>query len=174
VYVKKIRYYGRYVDDFFAFSNNREELENLIPDFIEFLNSQLGLTLHKKKTKIINIRDSYTFLGFVIHPYYIVPKRKTVSSMRRRLYKIVECDLKEDYRKMKYEWINSTMATINSFLGHLRHANTYNIKKGLIEKNPKLSIYYDFDSNYEKVTIKKEIKEYFAMNDIQKENGETI
>ncbi len=45
----KIKYYGRYVDDFILLSTDKEELLNIIPKIRKFLKKKLDLELHPKK-----------------------------------------------------------------------------------------------------------------------------
>lgn len=56
-------FYGRYMDDSFLISNDFGFLEHCL-DEIGKEYSKCGLTLNKKKTKIIHIKDYMSFLGF--------------------------------------------------------------------------------------------------------------
>jgi retron-type reverse transcriptase len=48
----KIRYYGRYVDDFVIVYKSKEYLKNLIPKLSDFLQSNIQATIHPKKIKL--------------------------------------------------------------------------------------------------------------------------
>ena len=153
----QFKHYGRYVDDAYIMSNNKEELEMLIPKMITFLKEKLGLTLHPHKTKIVNMWSGFTFLGFCIKPYHMTIRKRTLHKVRQRFYFIAHL-LPNDFKKAGYEKIENTMAIINSCFGHLRHGYTYNIRKELIEKNPIFKKYFDIDEDYLKVTLKKKSK----------------
>jgi hypothetical protein len=45
----KIKYYGRYVDDFCIIHTDKEYLKNLIPKITKYLQQNLELTIHPKK-----------------------------------------------------------------------------------------------------------------------------
>jgi len=117
-YVKhrlKIKHYLRYADDFAIFSNNREELEKLIPVVRLFLSEKLHLSLHNDKLFIETIGSGVDFLGLVHFSNHRVVRTKT----KRRMMKRIEN--------------HPTQETINSYLGLLKHGNTEKLK-GKIEK----------------------------------------
>ncbi len=109
----KVKHYIRYADDFVILSNNREELENLIPLIRDFLSEKLKLKLHPKKVFIETLASGVDFLGWVNFSDHRI--LRTVTK-RRMLRKIKE----------------SLMPTmINSYLGLLKHGNT-NKLRGII------------------------------------------
>lgn len=117
----KVKYYIRYADDFAILSENKSYLESLLFKIDKFLNQELKLSLHPNK---ISIRDYYLgidFLGYIVFPYYVIPRTKT----RRRLFKKI-------YKKIQAVRNNqSTLGSLNqttqSYLGHLSHANTFKL-----------------------------------------------
>ena len=50
--VKKMKYYGRYMDDTYILSNNKEDLKQLLEDIIVICD-KLGIFINKKKTQIL-------------------------------------------------------------------------------------------------------------------------
>ena len=71
-YVKrklKCRHYGRYVDDAYIVSADREYLNNLIPEISSFLKEELGLKVHPYKTRIFDVYHGVEFLGAYIKPF---------------------------------------------------------------------------------------------------------
>jgi len=116
----KAKYYIRYADDFVILSDNRKELENLIPPIRNFLSEKLKLELHPKKVFIKTLASGVDFLGWVNFPDHRVLRTVT----RRRTFKRINMHL--------------TSETINSYLGLLSHGNTYKIREKL------LNYYYDF------------------------------
>lgn len=91
-YVKSQKFYGRYMDDWYIMSPDKEELESLLAD-IQTIASELGIHLNKKKTRIVKINSTYKFLqvkytltkdGKIIKR--INPER--VTAMRRKIKKL--------------------------------------------------------------------------------------
>ncbi len=59
--------YVRYADDFVVLANGRrEQVEELREELHTFLDSELGLSLSREKTKITHLNDGFKFLGFKI------------------------------------------------------------------------------------------------------------
>lgn len=91
-YVKQQKYYGRYCDDWYIISHDKEELIILL-DSIKQIAEQRGIHINYKKTKIVKMSNSFKFLqirytvtqdGKVLKK--INPKR--VTAMRRKLKKL--------------------------------------------------------------------------------------
>lgn len=59
--VKSVKYYGRYMDDFFIIAKSKEELLNLLKQ-IQLILKQLKLNLNLKKTHIVKLTHGFTFL----------------------------------------------------------------------------------------------------------------
>lgn len=122
----KIQYYIRYADDFVFFSENRQDLLDLIPRIQHFLESKLDLILHPQKIILRKFRSGVDFLGYIVFPKHILPRTKT----KRRLIRKIKERINE-YRSGKITR-EKLRATINSYLGYLSHANTYQFRKELI------------------------------------------
>lgn len=111
-YVKhklKIKYYIRYADDFVFFSQNKNELEKLVPVISEFLLMKLKLTIHPKKIFIKTLAFGMDFLGWVHFPYHRVLRTTT----KNRMFKRLEESQKEEM--------------VASYLGMLSHGNAQKI-----------------------------------------------
>lgn len=59
--VKGIKYYGRYMDDFFVIGKSKAELASILTD-IEGKLAELGLLINAKKTHIVKLSHGFTFL----------------------------------------------------------------------------------------------------------------
>lgn len=79
------RHYGRYVDDFYVVSCDREWLHSLIPQVRIFLQTRLGLALHGGKVCVDNVSYGTTFLGAFLKPYRKYVSNATLRRMRRKL-----------------------------------------------------------------------------------------
>lgn len=125
----KIRYYGRYVDDFVLVSKDRRELVECISKITEYLKNNLELDTHPKKIYLQNINQGVEFLGVYIKPWrkYITPRIKNNSYL-----------LIGDINKFLYMGRGSDIknveirAQLNSYLGVLKHTNSFNLRKRLI------------------------------------------
>lgn len=59
--VKSLKFYGRYMDDTYILSNNKEELKQLLED-IDKICKKLGIFINRKKTQIYRIDKGFTLL----------------------------------------------------------------------------------------------------------------
>lgn len=114
--VKGIRYYGRYMDDSYIISDDKEFLKTTLKE-IELIAKNLGIFINKKKTQIKKIKDYFVFMqirykitntGHLIRR--INPKRTT--AMRRKIknlydkYHAGEVPY-EDIEKMYKSWMGT-------------------------------------------------------------------
>jgi len=102
----KAKAYVRYADDFVLLSNDKAELEDLLPRIRDFLSDDLHLTLHPDKVFIKTFASGVDFLGWVHFPDH---RTVRTSSKRRMFRRIEEVEGKE--------------ATVQSYLGLLSHGN---------------------------------------------------
>lgn len=114
------KYYGRYMDDFYIISDNKEYLEyckSAITSFVE----TLGLTLNNK-TQIVPLRKGIRFLGFHV---YITEDGKVIRKLtgdnKREIKKKLrkKAKLVRDGRMTKKEFVES----YKSWRNHASHGN---------------------------------------------------
>jgi len=113
----KVRYYIRYCDDFVILHQDKSYLENLIAKMSDYLENELNLSLHPDKVFIKRLSQGIDFLGWVHFCHHRVLRTAT----KRRMFK----KLKE----------NQTQETLNSYLGLLKHGNTYKLVKRILQKD---------------------------------------
>jgi RNA-directed DNA polymerase len=106
----------RYADDFVILHEDRKYLENILPKISEFLESNLNLALHPKKVSIETFASGVDFLGWVNFPQH----RTLRTSTKRRMMRNLEKNF------------NDSMAS--SYVGLLKHGNTYKIKNDIMGK----------------------------------------
>ncbi len=109
----KAKYYIRYVDDFVIFSQDYGWLEQAILKIQEFLWQRSRLALHPQKLSITTLAHGVDFLGWVHFPDHRVLRTSTKRSMMRRIRETQKPE------------------TVQSYLGLLRHGNTYKIAMNL-------------------------------------------
>ena len=107
----KVKYYIRYADDFVILSEDKNYLENLLPKISDFLENNLKLQLHPDKIFIKTLASGVDFLGWVHFPYHRILRTSTKNRMLKRLQE----NIKEEIRQ--------------SYLGLLKHGNTYGLTK---------------------------------------------
>jgi hypothetical protein len=116
-YVKrelKVKHYIRYADDFVILSEDKDELISLLQYTVVFLREKLNLELHPDKVFIKTVASGVDFLGWVHFPRHRVLR----TSTKRRMLKNFKNSPKEESRQ--------------SYLGLLKHGNTYKLKNRLI------------------------------------------
>lgn len=137
-YVKrtlKCRHYGRYVDDAYIVDTDRKRLRELIPRISAFLSTELGMSLHSEKVRVVDVRHGVPFLGA-----FLKPCRSYVSSATFRRMK----------RKISLLPFNNPMrvcSSVNSFLGVLSHHSSYCLRKVGIARNDMLCAMGRFSSD---------------------------
>jgi hypothetical protein len=124
----KCRHYGRYVDDAYVVSTDREWLLSLVLDIRQFLSERLGLTLHMGKLTVIDTRYGVEFLGAFVKPYRTYASNACLRRMERNI------------RNMRTNDGDAVIRSINSFLGVLSHNKTYRIRRAMFLREKFLKI----------------------------------
>jgi len=107
----RVKYYIRYADDFVILSQDKDWLYELVIKIGDFLSEELRLKLHPDKIFIKTISSGVDFLGWVHFPDHRVLRTAT---KRRMIGKLKS---------------NKSVEAISSYLGLLKHGNTYKIKR---------------------------------------------
>jgi retron-type reverse transcriptase len=125
----RVRWYGRYMDDFLVIHPDREYLKQLRSEIGTFLNQELQLTLHPKKLTIKNVSDGVPFVGYRIFYDHILVRGSTLLHIER--------NYRSKVKQYKNHWITDEKLkeTKASIIGHLKHANSYGLRKRLFKKN---------------------------------------
>lgn len=157
----KIKYYLRYVDDLLILHRDPKQLTAWRRQIEEFLEKELRLKLHSQKTVLQPIKRGINFVGFIVKPRYSLMRRKIVINLKEKLYKFNCAPIPTDYEIFKQE-LKKILATINSYYGQFKHANTFNLRKALYNNHfGSLKSYLSPDSldfNYFKIkTISKKL-----------------
>jgi RNA-directed DNA polymerase len=127
----KIRYYGRYVDDFVIVYEDKEYLKKLIPILSEYLQSELQVTIHPKKIYLQHYTKGVKFLGTVIKPNRIYIANRSKGNFYNAIEKQNKIVL--DHKPTKEEKA-AFLSSMNSYLGIMKHYKSYNLRKRMIFK----------------------------------------
>jgi len=153
----RAKYYIRYVDDFVLLAENPQILLDWKLEIEEFLRLQLNLALHPQKIILQQTTKGINFLGYIVRKNYLLVRKRAVKAFKRRVYffnhlidpirfSITDppqtLSIAKKYRtkeivppiKMTLQMLNKMLATINSYYGIFRFANTYKLRKSLYEK----------------------------------------
>jgi RNA-directed DNA polymerase len=152
----KIRYYGRYVDDFVIVHENKEYLKSLIQKFSEFLKSELQVTIHPNKIYLQHFTKGVKFLGVIIKPHRIYIANRTKGNF----YLAIQQQNKiARHHKPNNDEQAAFLSSMNSYLGILKHYKTYKLRKHMIRKH--LSGWWEnyfYAKGYAKMVAKRKIR----------------
>jgi RNA-directed DNA polymerase len=153
--VLKTKYYGRYVDDMVFVHNDKDYLQSLIPKLSDFLLSTLQLTIHPNKIVLVNANEGIQFLGQIIKPYRNYVSNRTKNNFYQAIQRINK--VMAEVPEFSWQQLFDIRAVLNSYLGILQHANTFNLRKAMLNKLRKR--FYDFffvSKNVDKVIINED------------------
>ena len=128
------RHYGRYVDDFYVVSCDRQWLESLVLKVTEFLSNCLGLSIHEGKTEIRPVNQGVEFLGAFLLPYRTYSSRFSLQRMDDKLFA-----LEAEGRTVHVG------NALNSYCGVLSHWNNFNIRQTMLLKRHHFTQWGMFD-----------------------------
>lgn len=140
-YMKRVigcRRYGRYVDDAYIVSSDKEWLLSIVPKIHDFLLENLGLEMHMGKLTMNEIHQGVEFLGAFIKPYRTYTSNNTLKRIRMKLSHADPTD--------RQRMVNS----VNSYLGSLSHTSSYKIRRQLFQREKYLRVGV-FDSEMTKI-----------------------
>ena len=157
-YMKKtlwLKYYGRYVDDFFIVHKSKDYLTKLISEIDNYLRNNLKLTLHQKKTYLQHYSKWVLFLGVFIKPYRTYVRRRTIWYFYKKIT-ILNSRLDDKNNKLDLKLKIDFLSIINSYLGMLKHHKNYKKRKQILLKwvSAYFWNYFYISDNYSKVKLK--------------------
>ncbi|CAA6826467.1 MAG: Retron-type reverse transcriptase [uncultured Sulfurovum sp.] len=133
----KVKRYIRYVDDFVLFDESKERLTYLKSEIEEYLQKELKLTL-REDTKLKKHSEGLDFLGYIIRPTYTLVRQRVVNNFKKKKAKYLNA-YENQKGNMRLLEIKQFLSVKASFVGHCKHANSYNLnqKVGVLnETNP--------------------------------------
>lgn len=142
-------HYGRYVDDAYVVSTDREWLCSIIPSIKNFLSSELQLGLHKDKLKMDKARYGTQFLGAYIKPWrtYIAD-----SSVQRMKQKLSSMDFPHEIK------VDTLQSRCNSYSGLLGHYRGWEVRRSLLCQSHTIFKYGYWGRNFHKFYLNKDTR----------------
>lgn len=145
-----IRYYGRYVDDFFLIHNDKEQLKTCKKKIEAFLMQEIGVLLNPRKVILQRVRHGVRFLGVVVSPGRMVNIARTENNFEEV---VSEYNKKAHRQKLKKEEKQEFFARVNSYLGIMGHYDTYKKRKATMNKiDKRIMRYFAADPSLKKIT----------------------
>ena len=125
--VLHIKYYTRYMDDFVLILKTKNECKQAKEKIEKFLNNKLHLQLNDK-SRVYPYKMGVNFCGYRI---FATHKLLRTNSKKK---------IKNNVRKWNKKYANGTlniqnaMQSLNSWIGHSSHCNSYKLKQKILNK----------------------------------------
>ncbi|MBQ6155940.1 MAG: hypothetical protein IJK22_04985 [Bacteroidales bacterium] len=162
----KLKYYGRYVDDFFVVHEDKTYLRSLVPLVREYLFSVVGVVLHPRKIYLQSCMRGVQFVGAYIAPFRTYLSKRTVTNFKTAMREIALL-FPDSVETHNYASLQSRLSTrlsdderggvaarINSYLGLCRHFNTARMCRAACHTLPEVMLQcYAFGVGCEKITF---------------------
>jgi len=123
----RIKFYVRYMDDFVILSKDKIQLHEIKREIECFLKEELDLELNQK-TDIFPASQGIDFLGYRIWQKYRLLRKASVKKMKRKLKAF-----QQKYAMGQVD-IEKIRQSLMSWLGHVSHCNSYNLRKKLFQQ----------------------------------------
>lgn len=128
-----VRYYGRYVDDLVLVHRDNDYLRGLIPVLRKYLAVNLGLELHPRKIRLQHHTHGTTFLGAVVKPRRIYIGNRAKGNFYAAIVK--HGAAVAGGRPPTQGERKAFRASVNSYLGLMRHYNTRRLRRSMFGKH---------------------------------------
>ena len=122
-----IKWYVRYMDDIIIVVPTKEEAQNALEKMDWFVREKLDIEFNEK-TKIFPIEQGVNAYGFKIFTTHRLVRNSSKAAMKRRMKA-----MDRKYKNGELS-LNRVQLGVNSWLGHARHSNSYNLSKKIFEK----------------------------------------
>ena len=149
-----LKYYGRYVDDIVVAHKSLEYLKQVIRKIKSFV-KKIGLKIHEKKIYLQHFKRGVLFLGTYLKPWRNYIGRRTKDGFFQNIGKWNKL-MAEKERLEKNDCL-LILATANSYLGIMKHCQTFRLREKFLELlNPKFWEYFFLDENLGKLELNLE------------------
>ena len=139
------------MDDFLLILDSKETCKKIKKDIELFIKDNLKLELNHK-SRYYPHRFGINFCGYIIFTTHMRLRRSSKTKIKRKI-----SNFNKLYKENKLN-LDNAISSINSWLGHAKHANTYTLRKKIIEKCEFLytNNVMEFEDNYLKKLIDTE------------------
>lgn len=123
---KHVKYYFRYMDDIVIFGRTKEELHQLRKEIDDYFRNELKIYIKDNWQVFPSYVRGVDFLGYRTFLNYRLLRKSTCKSMKKKMLAIR--DKVEQGKMMNY----SEYCSINSYLGWIKHCDSYRLKEKYI------------------------------------------
>lgn len=123
----KCKFYIRYVDDLVVFDNDKIRLWQVKDQIKKFLLKD-RLKVHHTKTFVSPVAIGIDYMGYKVFPTHRRMRKDTSMRFIRNLQK-----MKRFYKLGLIGW-DKINASVQSWLGHAKHADTYGLRRSIFMK----------------------------------------
>lgn len=145
----KCRHYVRYCDDFVLLGETREQLVQWRDRIRCMLRDRLQLELNDRRERLRPLGDGVNFLGYIVRGDYLLVRRRVVGNLFERLSALERSLVRPGARATVFRHEQAVVgrleATLASYLGHFRKANTYRLSRWVWARFPFLDEYFTLD-----------------------------
>jgi hypothetical protein len=150
----KCRYYMRYVDDFILVSHDKNQLMEWKAAIEIYIAKHLELTLKESYT-LRRVSEGANFLGYIVRPNYILVRNRVVNNFKNRMQALHDeiCHQTTYNEKPVLKILNNgekifeLQQVVSSYLGHFKHANSYDLRKKLFRRHSWIEHVFLIDNN---------------------------
>lgn len=144
----KCRHYARYCDDFVLLSHHREPLLAWREKIEVFLRDRLTLTLNPKQ-RLALVSNGIDFLGYIVRQDYLLVRKRVVNHLQEKL-RDYEAQLVTEHNGVRCYRFDKTVldqlhATLSSYLGHFKLANSWRLQQSLWSQHSFLLSYFEWN-----------------------------
>ena len=117
-------FHGRYVDDFYVIDRSKRRLLRAVPKIRQMLLERCHVQLHQDKFYIQHYSKGIKFTGAVVKFGRIYPAKRTIGNFISSVYRFNQAQSIDE--------IKHGLQSINSYLGILRHMNSYALRRRIL------------------------------------------
>ncbi len=167
----KCRHYLRYVDDFVLLHREAAQVHEWQAAISNFAAENLALAINERATRLAPVAGGVDFAGFIVRPGYLLVRRRVMGNLKTQLRQArrqLVCRA-PTYHAFRFhaETLEKLAATVNSYLGHFKHAQTRRCLKKLWRNFSFLSKFFIVSSDkltridkplQNKITLKQQVR----------------
>lgn len=145
----RCRHYLRYCDDFVLLSDSPVQLAEWRRQIETYLRDALCLELNPRQL-LAPVSNGVNFLGYIVRRDYLLVRRRVVNHLKEKL-RGFESKLVSDVAGLRcYRFdqvlLDHLAATLSSYLGHFKLANSWNLWQSIWRRFDFLAQYFEFDA----------------------------
>jgi len=146
----KCKHYLRYCDDFVLLHSDPEQLLDWKWRIADYLKQSLALELNPTRHRLASISNGVDFLGYIVRRDYLLVRRRVVNHLKVKLDDFQRV-LVGDWRgrvcyRFDEELLDKLHATLSSYWGHFRLANSHQLKQSIWKRYSFLEHYFEWQA----------------------------